>query len=442
MATQTYDVGGILYPRPFRIRRLGHFGFNMNSLDAGFDFYSKALGFRLTDETRLSRLIPGAGEGMEDDRIIFMTNNTDHHAFLLAHRSLGAMFGDDAGSKDITLSQITWQVGTLEEVVNAVDYFNKGNVEIRRSGRDMPGSNWHVYVRDPDGHTVELYYGMEQIGLYGRSKPTEMYYRRFGETPSLPQMSDLTEAADARSRGIDVLSGYEGRDAAVFSGTAAANGVSVLKSAGSGNAENGSASGSVSGGDRSSDRSSDSNVGGILLPRPFKVTKIGPAGLFVGDLDVSLAFYRDTMGFTVTEIVEYKGHRCVFLRHGLEHHSLKLYPRALRAELGLSEHTSCVSMGMQVGSYRQLRDAVAWLKKRGVRMIDLPPQLSPGIDYHVHALDPEGHCIQLYYYMEQVGWDGKPRPAAQRRPVTTPWPEHLPAMSDTYADQIFQGPLG
>ena len=409
MSQTIYDVGGVQYPRPFRIRRLGHFGFNLDSLDKGLDFYGRQLGFRLTDETTLGRLLPGAGAGMEDERLIFMTNNTDHHAFLLAHRSLGAMFGDDAASKDITLSQITWQVGTLEEVVRAVEYFNKGGVEIRRSGRDMPGSNWHVYVRDPDGHTVELYYGMEQIGLLGRSKPFDMYYRRFNQTPPLPQMSDLTEAADAAARGIDVLSGFAMRDLALRGETAA---------------------------------DSEFDVGGVLLPRPFKISKIGPVGLFVGDVAVSEAFYRDTMGFNFTESIDWHGHRCVFMRHGGEHHSLKLFPRAMRAELGLSAHTSCASMGMQVGSYRQLRDAVDWFKRQGARFVELPPELYLGIDYAAHILDPEGHCLQLYYYMEQVGWDGQPRPQAQRRRVANPWPETLEPLSDTYVDQVFQGPLG
>jgi catechol 2,3-dioxygenase-like lactoylglutathione lyase family enzyme len=397
-----YDVGGILYPRPFRIRRLGHFGFNLANLDAGLKFYGETMGFRLADETTLNKLLPGAGDGMEDDRLFFMTHNTDHHAFLLAHRSLGAMFGDDAGSKDITLSQITWQVGTLEEVVRAVDYFNQHKVEIRRCGRDMPGSNWHVYVRDPDGHTVELYYGMEQIGVSGRAKPFDMYYRRFMETPPLPQMSDFAEAAEAKAKGIDTASGYELREL-------------------------------VTG--------ESHDVGGVLLPRPFKVTKIGPMAIFVADVAASEAFYREVLGFTVTERITWGGETCVFMRHGAEHHSLKLYPRALRDKLGLSAHTSCASMGMQVGSYRQLRNAVAWLKARGCRFVDLPAELNPGIDYCAHVQDPEGHCLQLFYYMEQVGWDGRPRPRGERRAVGTEWPETLPPMSDTYVDQTFQGPL-
>jgi hypothetical protein len=34
------------------------------------------------------------------------------------------------------------------------------------------------------------------------------------------------------------------------------------------------------------------------------------------------------------------------------------------------------------------------------------------------------------------------RPVAERRPIATPWPEALEPVSDTYADQVFQGPFG
>ena len=197
------------YPQPFKIRRLGHFGFNVADLQGGIDFYSKLLGFRITD-TRDLKKIPGREEmakRLEDGRIVFMSHNSDHHAFLLAHKSLGAIFGDDAVSKDITVNQITWQVGTMEEVFAAADYFQEKQVEIRRVGRDMPGSNWHTYIRDPDGHTVELYYGMEQIGWDGRSKPETMYYRAFRERPELPQISEEQEVRDAVAKGIDINAG-------------------------------------------------------------------------------------------------------------------------------------------------------------------------------------------------------------------------------------------
>src|SRR5882757_7249191 len=97
------------------------------------------------------------------------------------------------------------------------------------------------------------------------------------------------------------------------------------------------------------------------------------------------------------------------------HHCIGLFPKALRAELGLNPSTTLMSIGMQVASYRQLKDAIAFLKSKELRFIDtIPFELHPGIDYAAHVIMPDGHCIQLYHAMEQVGWDGKPRPASQR----------------------------
>lgn len=400
-----YNVGGVFLARPFKIRRLGHFGFNLSHLDDGVRFYTQLVGFRLTDELDLSKLpgLPPAFARLQDPRLFFTSHGSDHHALLLAHQSLGAMFGDDAGSPDVTINQITWQLGTLEEVVNAYQFFKDKGVEIRRVGRDMPGSNWHVYIRDPDGHTIELYYGIEQIGWTRHSKPMAMYYRRFEEAPSLPQMSEAMEIEDALQKGIAITSGYRPTE----------------------------------------DLPNTHNVGGVLLPRPFKVTRIGPVGLFVQDVGRAEAFYTEMLGFAKTEEVHFKGRRCVFLRAGTEHHSVGLFPKELRQELGVSAHTTCMTFGVEVGSYEQLRNAVLFFQEKGAKLVErIPPELYPGIDYAAHVQDPDGHCIQLYYYMEQVGWDGKPRPQELRRQIQGDWPEVLEPLSDTYVDQTFQGPLG
>ena len=63
-----------------------------------------------------------------------------------------------------------------------------------------------------------------------------------------------------------------------------------------------------------------------MLQRPFKATKIGPVKLFVSDIDASERFYTELLGLTKTEEVDYRGHRCVFLRCGAEHHSIGLVP--------------------------------------------------------------------------------------------------------------------
>ena len=158
-------------------------------------------------------------------------------------------------------------------------------------------------------------------------------------------------------------------------------------------------------------------------------------------MDRCVGFYRDELGLDVTESVTWRGHRCVFLRANLEHHSLALYPLALRDELGLSRHTTLFSFGLQLASYGQLRDAVGYLKAKGVEVRYLPPELFPGIDYCAFAIDPDGHAMQLHCAMEQLGWDGRPRPAALRPKVDNDrWPQTLEPQADSYGGEVYLGP--
>ena len=38
---QRYNVGGVMLERPFKIRRLGHFGFNIEKMEEGRAFYGE-----------------------------------------------------------------------------------------------------------------------------------------------------------------------------------------------------------------------------------------------------------------------------------------------------------------------------------------------------------------------------------------------------------------
>jgi catechol 2,3-dioxygenase-like lactoylglutathione lyase family enzyme len=387
--TTKYDVGGVLLDRPFKIRRLGHFGFNVTDLDAAYHFYSDLLGFRVSDEF--------ARGGW------FMRFGTDHHAFALfrkppAENTSPPGAGERKYTKpDITINQITWQTQSLSEPVNAVDYLQNRGVELQRTGRDGAGSNWATYFYDPDGHTNELYYGIEQIGWNGLSKPAE-YRRPQREKVQLPVKSEFDEIQESiATTHIPLDAGF-----------------------------------------RPMELPGRFEVDGILLPRPFKIVRHGPVNLFVEDVQVACDWYTQIMGFAVTEEVVYHGHRCAFLRCSTEHHSLGLLPIELRSSLGLSPHTTCASFGIQVANYRQLREAVSFLRENGVRVETelIPTELCPGIDYAAHAFDPEGHCIQLYYYMEQVGWDGRPRDASVRRQVNpADWPAALEPLADTYTGE-------
>jgi catechol 2,3-dioxygenase-like lactoylglutathione lyase family enzyme len=406
MATQnkTYNVGGVQMDRPFKIRRLGHFGFNVVDMEGSVNFYRNLLGFKMSDTNNFAsspeRAKKFADMGITDTRGRFFHYGGDHHAFVLfPKKTLDAMRGGEPGDQNI--NQITWQTGSLAEVVNSVEYFEEHEVHINRSGRDMPGSNWHTYVQDLDGHTNELYYGMEQIGWDGRSKPLDMYYRKFTEKATLPQPSEEDEIEEAIAKGIDLTSGFRDTE----------------------------------------DLPRKYDVEGMLLARPFKVTKIGPVDIFVDDVDAAVRFYTEEMGFTLTEDVQYAGKRFAFLRAGTEHHSLSLWPKSMREEMGFWNGSTCASFGVEVGSYEQLRHAVAFLKENGVEVRDVPAELHPGVDYAAYAIDPEGHAIQLYCYMENVGWQGSSRGTIKRTPISE-WPEMISPLSDTYADQTYMGPLG
>jgi len=398
-----FDVGGVLLNQPFKIRRLGHFGFNLSNMEAGVHFYVDLLGFRISDVMDYSRRAkdPAQVAGLGDPNGYFTRYGTDHHAMVLFPKRVRDALGRQE-QPGITVNQITWQVGSLAEVGNAIKWFNERGIKQQRSGRDMPGSNWHTYLYDPDGQSNELYYGIEQIGWNGHSKPRAMYDRGFDKPPELPQISEFDEVEQARAKGIDILSGYRHIDKlpATY------------------------------------------DVDGVLLPRPFKIVRLGPVYLFTEDLEKAAEFYRGTLGFTLTEQIVYRGERCLFMRANNEHHSLALFPLKLRGTLGLSPHSKCAAFGLQLANYRQLRDAVKFFRDNQVEVTEsLPHELHPGIEYSATVRDPDGHTIQLYYAMEQIGWDGKPRPKNLRQPRNlNEWPDALDHDVNAYLGEPFSGP--
>jgi catechol 2,3-dioxygenase-like lactoylglutathione lyase family enzyme len=403
----TYDVGGVLLERPFKIRRIGHFGLNAMRMEECLRFYTEDLGLRVSDRKDMGERAerPEDIAAFGDPGGYFMRYGTDHHSFVLFNKRVREATDKlRTFAPGVVVNQISWQVGSLAEVVNGRDWLSEDGLKIQRSGRDMPGSNWHTYFYDPDGHTNELFYGMEQIGWDARSKPVPTWDEFiFREAPPLPQIPEDEELRLAAQHGEDLNAGSANRDALT--------GASY-------------------------------DVDGVLLTRPFKIVKGGPLSLFVKDMDAAVAFYTHKLGLTISEETVWDGRRCVFLRANTEHHTIALYPVELRASLGLRADSTTLAFGFQLGTYRQLRDARAFLAQRGARFVELPAALHPGIDYALHVLDPDGQAVQLYFSMEQIGWDGKPRPASARpNPAPNAWPETIPAQSDTYGGETLMGPL-
>jgi len=406
--SRLFDVGGVLLARPFRVRRLGHFGLNMTDTASAIAFYCDLLGFRISDPMDIAEQHPRREELLRigDTNLYFTRHGTDHHSLVFCDRQVfQAMGRGDRSPKDVTVNQLTWQVGSLQEISGAIDYFEDNKVPINRAGRDMPGSNWHVYPYDPEGHRNELYYGIEQIGWMGTAKPKLAYERRFLQRPELPQPPEYEEVDHMRAQQTDLASGFRHpeKEPARY------------------------------------------DVEGIMLARPFKVVRVGPVGLFCHDLEAMERFYLDIMGFEWTEDVVWQGHRCVFLRTGTEHHSLALYPMALRSQLGLDASTTLMRFGIQVATYRQLKHALDYLQERGCQFVDIPAELTPGIEYSAFLKDPSGHLIQLYYAMNQIASAGHSPNLAQRPGVVghwQAWPEAILPGSGSFMGEPYLGPWG
>ena len=400
---ESFVVGGVSYPRPFRIRRLGHFGINVYDPDVSRLFYEGLLGFRTSDKLDFAGRLPDEEMRKHGPSYgYFARHGSEHHSFVFfPRRALSAVYGFPKDFPEVITNQVTWQVGSLQEVVDGYNWFKAKGYRIQRSGRDLPGSNWNVYPFDPDGHVNELFYGIEQIGWQGRSKPYALHRIRHMQPPELPHISEFAEVCQGRDDALDFESGWAHVEP----------------------------------------RAEAFNVEGILLGRPFKIVRVGPIRLFVKDMARALNFYRDELGLSVTEEVVWNGHRCLFLRANTEHHSLALYPVEMRAELNLRQDVSLFGFSVQVASYSQLVAARDFLAAEGVEIRRLPHELTPGIDHHFHAIDPDGIAVQFYFSMEQIGWDGKPRPAADRPRIDDDnWPAVIEARPESHLGEPFLGP--
>src|SRR3954464_5546754 len=201
----SFDVGGLRLERPFKIRRLGHFGVNLMDIAKGLPFYRDLLGFQISDPINFNRDEHTSVEKVGDGTGYFMRHGTDHHSFVLFPKRVVDGRPGPKRPVDVTINQITWQVGSLREVVDGGRWLGELGTRINRQGRDTPGSNWHTYPVAPGHHTNELYYGIEQVGWDGLSKPMSMHTIKYEKPPELPHRPEYAEVTDAtKNRGVDI----------------------------------------------------------------------------------------------------------------------------------------------------------------------------------------------------------------------------------------------
>ena len=139
----------------FKVRRLGHVVIMVSDLERSMKFYVEMLGFKVSD------VYP---EEMQPGGFAFLRCGTDHHSIALVGAGPG-------GAKHQELHHIAFEVGTADEVFRVRDRLREFNVPITFDGRRRAGCQIAVEFLDPDGHCLEIYWGLDQIGTDGRVRP-------------------------------------------------------------------------------------------------------------------------------------------------------------------------------------------------------------------------------------------------------------------------------
>jgi catechol 2,3-dioxygenase-like lactoylglutathione lyase family enzyme len=140
---------------PFRIAKLGHVVLNVAELERSVRFYTQVLGFSVSD-VYPAEMVPGG--------MVFMRCNSDHHGVALVGEAT-------APTTSAELNHLAFEVATLEEVLRVRDHLRQHDVAIDFEGRRRAGCQIAVEFRDPDGHRLEIYWGVDQVGSDGQVRP-------------------------------------------------------------------------------------------------------------------------------------------------------------------------------------------------------------------------------------------------------------------------------
>jgi catechol 2,3-dioxygenase len=129
--------------------------------------------------------------------------------------------------------------------------------------------------------------------------------------------------------------------------------------------------------------------------------RIGHVVLKVRDLDRSLAFYRDLLGF---KVVSELSNVMIFLAaDGQNHHDLGLLRVGQRAASAVPTAVGLYHVAIQLADWEAVRAAHTLLAERGL----LRGAVDHGVSRSLYTADPDGNEIELYCDAPRSEWEGR-----------------------------------
>lgn len=127
--------------------------------------------------------------------------------------------------------------------------------------------------------------------------------------------------------------------------------------------------------------------------------RIGHVHLKVADLECSLAFYRDVLGFEVTQ---HFGSQAAFLSAGGYHHHIGLNTwESAGGSPPPSGTTGLYHVAILYPTRAELADA---LRRLRTAKIPLEGAADHGVSEAIYVRDPDGNGVELYWDRPQEQW--------------------------------------
>ncbi len=135
----------------------------------------------------------------------------------------------------------------------------------------------------------------------------------------------------------------------------------------------------------------------------MKVKELGHVVLYVADLQRSVAFYRDVLGWEALGDVRLGAPAAAF-SSGRTHHELLLIEVGADAQpIPGGRRLGMYHFGLKVGdSDDELRDALRAVQEAGVTVVGASDHT---VTHSLYIHDPDGNEIELYIDVPDVDWE-------------------------------------
>ena len=173
---------------PFQLGKIGHVALYVADVSRSTKFYTDMLGFEVSDAYE---------DGMMPGGAAFLRCNPDHHGIALFKATEQNPVG--AG-----LHHMAFEVPTLDDVVRARAHLRAHDVPVDFDGRRRAGVQIAVEFRDPDGHRLEIYWGIDQIAPGEQARPADEWK---GALSLEAAIADPVKGQDTTLRDASLLAG-------------------------------------------------------------------------------------------------------------------------------------------------------------------------------------------------------------------------------------------